>query len=199
MKMRKILGILRDSYCRTTGIEYMHIQRSSKWIQDRVERPHESSARSTCGFSDKLNEAEIFETFLTKFVGQKRFSLEGGESAIVLWTRCEQAAEASLRKSASACRTAAGSTCCPTSSASRTSRSSRVRRQSGPRTVQGSGDVKYHLGSEGKFTALSGATIKTSVAANPSHLEAVNPVLEGIARAKQDILDRGGSFRCYRC
>jgi multifunctional 2-oxoglutarate metabolism enzyme len=63
-----------------------------------------------------------------------------------------------------------------------------------PRTVQGSGDVKYHLGSEGKFTALSGATIKTSVAANPSHLEAVNPVLEGIARAKQDILDRGAEF-----
>ena len=50
-----------------------------------------------------------------------------------------------------------------------------------------------------KFTALSGATIKTSVAANPSHLEAVNPVLEGIARAKQDILDRGGGFRCYPC
>ena len=63
-----------------------------------------------------------------------------------------------------------------------------------PRTVQGSGDVKYHLGSEGQFTALSGATIKTSVAANPSHLEAVNPVLEGIARAKQDILDQGGAF-----
>ena len=63
-----------------------------------------------------------------------------------------------------------------------------------PRTVQGSGDVKYHLGSEGQFTALSGATIKTSVAANPSHLEAVNPVLEGIARAKQDILDRGEEF-----
>ncbi|MCW2809987.1 MAG: 2-oxoglutarate dehydrogenase component, partial [Friedmanniella sp.] len=63
-----------------------------------------------------------------------------------------------------------------------------------PRTVQGSGDVKYHLGSEGQFTALSGSTIKTSVAANPSHLEAVNPVLEGIARAKQDILDRGSEF-----
>jgi 2-oxoglutarate decarboxylase len=63
-----------------------------------------------------------------------------------------------------------------------------------PRTVQGSGDVKYHLGAEGQFVAASGATIKTSVAANPSHLEAVNPVLEGIARAKQDILDRGGEF-----
>ena len=54
--------------------------------------------------------------------------------------------------------------------------------------------MKYHLGAEGEFTALTGATIKTSVAANPSHLEAVNPVLEGIARAKQDILDRGSEF-----
>ena len=63
-----------------------------------------------------------------------------------------------------------------------------------PDDVDGSGDVKYHLGSEGEFTALSGSTIKTSVAANPSHLEAVNPVLEGIARAKQDILDRGTEF-----
>ena len=99
MKMRKILGILRDSYCRTSGLEYMHIQEpvQRKWIQDRVERPHESLPREEhLRILDKLNEAEIFETFLqTKFVGQKRFSLEGGESAIVLLDEvCEQAAEA---------------------------------------------------------------------------------------------------------
>jgi 2-oxoglutarate dehydrogenase E1 component len=63
-----------------------------------------------------------------------------------------------------------------------------------PRTVQGSGDVKYHLGAEGEFTAGSGDRIKVSIAANPSHLEAVDPVLEGIARAKQDVLDRGGDY-----
>jgi 2-oxoglutarate decarboxylase len=63
-----------------------------------------------------------------------------------------------------------------------------------PRTVQGSGDVKYHLGAEGEFTAGTGANIKVSVAANPSHLEAVNPVVEGIARAKQDMLNRGAEF-----
>ena len=56
-----------------------------------------------------------------------------------------------------------------------------------PRTVQGSGDVKYHLGAEGEFEAESGETIKVSVAANPSHLEAVDPVLEGIARAKAEM------------
>ncbi len=91
MKMRKILGILRDSYCRTTGIEYMHISEPSqrKWIQDRIERPHESLPREEhLRILDKLNEAEIFETFLqTKFVGQKRFSLEGGEAAIALLGR----------------------------------------------------------------------------------------------------------------
>jgi multifunctional 2-oxoglutarate metabolism enzyme len=200
MKMRKILGILRDSYCRTTGIEYMHIQEPAqrKWIQDRVERPHESLPRDEhLRILDKLNEAEIFETFLqTKFVGQKRFSLEGGESAIVLLDEvCEQAAEAGLEE-----------VCIGMPHRGRLNVLTNIVGKSyeqifrefegnlDPRTVQGSGDVKYHLGSEGKFTALSGATIKTSVAANPSHLEAVNPVLEGIARAKQDILDRGAEF-----
>jgi multifunctional 2-oxoglutarate metabolism enzyme len=200
MKMRKILGILRDSYCRTTGIEYMHIQEPAqrKWIQDRVERPHESLPRDEhVRVLDKLNEAEIFETFLqTKFVGQKRFSLEGGESAIVLLDEvCEQAAEAGLEE-----------VCIGMPHRGRLNVLTNIVGKSyeqifrefegnlDPRTVQGSGDVKYHLGSEGKFTALSGATIKASVAANPSHLEAVNPVLEGIARAKQDILDRGAEF-----
>ncbi|HET9304130.1 MAG TPA: multifunctional oxoglutarate decarboxylase/oxoglutarate dehydrogenase thiamine pyrophosphate-binding subunit/dihydrolipoyllysine-residue succinyltransferase subunit, partial [Propionibacteriaceae bacterium] len=200
MKMRKILGILRDSYCRTTGIEYMHIQEPAqrKWIQDRVERPHESLPRDEhLRILDKLNEAEIFETFLqTKFVGQKRFSLEGGESAIVLLDEvCEQGAEAGLEE-----------VCIGMPHRGRLNVLTNIVGKSyeqifrefegnlDPRTVQGSGDVKYHLGSEGKFTALSGATIKTSVAANPSHLEAVNPVLEGIARAKQDILDRGAEF-----
>ena len=168
------LGILRDSYRRTTGIEYMHIQEpvQRKWIQDRVERPHESLPREEhLRILDKLNEAEIFETFLqTKFVGQKRFSLEGGESAIVLLDEvCEQAAEAGLEEVCIGMpHRGRLNVRCPTLSASRTSRSSESSRQSGPRTVQGSGDVKYHLGSEGKFTALSGATIKTSVAANPA-------------------------------
>jgi 2-oxoglutarate decarboxylase len=200
MKMRKILGILRDSYCRTIGIEYMHIQEPSqrKWIQDRVERPHESLPRDEhLRILDKLNEAEIFETFLqTKFVGQKRFSLEGGEATIALLDEvCEQAAGAGLEE-----------VCIGMPHRGRLNVLANVVGKSygqifrefegniDPRTVQGSGDVKYHLGAEGQFTAGSGATIKTSVAANPSHLEAVNPVLEGIARAKQDILDRGTEF-----
>ncbi len=200
MTMRKILGILRDSYCRTTGIEYMHIQERAqrRWIQAHVERPHESLPREEhLRILDKLNEAEIFETFLqTKFVGQKRFSLEGGESAIaVLNEICQQAADDHLEE--------------VTMAMSHRGRLNALANIVGksygqifeefegnldPRTVQGSGDVKYHLGAEGEFTSLQGNTIKTSMAANPSHLEAVNPVLEGIARAKQDILNRGDEY-----
>lgn len=200
MKMRHILGILRDSYCRTTGIEYMHIQEPAqrKWIQDRVERPHESLPREEhLRILDKLNEAEIFETFLqTKFVGQKRFSLEGGESTIaVLDELCEQAADDGLEE-----------VCIGMPHRGRLNVLANIVGKSyadifrefegniDPRTVQGSGDVKYHLGAEGQFNSLAGNAIKTSVAANPSHLEAVNPVLEGIARAKQDILDRGVEY-----
>ncbi len=200
MTLRKILGILRDSYCRTVGIEYMHIQerQQRRWIQARVERPHESMPREEhLRILDKLNEAEVFETFLqTKYVGQKRFSLEGGESAIALLDEiCEQAADDHLdevtigmahRGRLNALANIVGK-----------SYSQIFREFEGnidPRTVQGSGDVKYHLGAEGKFTSLAGNTIKTSMAANPSHLEAVDPVLEGIARAKQDILDRGREY-----
>ncbi|WP_331714561.1 multifunctional oxoglutarate decarboxylase/oxoglutarate dehydrogenase thiamine pyrophosphate-binding subunit/dihydrolipoyllysine-residue succinyltransferase subunit [Auraticoccus cholistanensis] len=200
MKMREILGVLRDSYCRTTGIEYMHIYDPAQraWIQERVERPHVDLPREEhLRILDKLNEAEIFETFLqTKFVGQKRFSLEGGESTIVLLDElCEQAANSGMDE-----------VCIGMPHRGRLNVLANIVGKSyaqifrefegniDPRTVQGSGDVKYHLGAEGQFTAMNGRTIKTSVAANPSHLEAVNPVLEGIARAKQDVLNRGSEF-----
>ena len=103
MKLRHILGILRDSYCRTIGIEYMHIQdpEQRRWIQERVEQPHEKPPREEqLRILLKLNQAEAFETFLqTKFVGQKRFSLEGGETTIPLVDEiCEAAAEAELRR-----------------------------------------------------------------------------------------------------
>ena len=101
MKLRTILGILRDSYCRTTGIEYMHIMdpEQRRWIQERVEQPHSKPPREEqLRILLKLNQAEAFETFLqTKFVGQKRFSLEGGETTIPLIDEiCEAAAEADL-------------------------------------------------------------------------------------------------------
>ncbi len=200
MKLRNILGILRDSYCRTVGIEYMHIQdpEQRRWIQERVEQPHVKPPREEqLRILLKLNQAEAFETFLqTKFVGQKRFSLEGAETTVPLIDEiCEAAAEEELdevtigmahRGRLNVLANIVGK-----------SYSQIFREFEGnidPRTVQGSGDVKYHLGAEGEFTAGTGAGIKVSVAANPSHLEAVNPVVEGIARAKQDMLNRGAEF-----
>lgn len=200
MKMRNILGILRDSYCRTVGIEYMHIQdpEQRRWIQQRVEQPHQKPPREEqLRILLKLNQAEAFETFLqTKFVGQKRFSLEGGETTVPLVDEiCEAAAEATLdevtigmahRGRLNMLANIVGK-----------SYNQIFREFEGnidPRTVQGSGDVKYHLGAEGEFVAGSGDKIKVSIAANPSHLETVDPVLEGIARAKQDVLNKGAAY-----
>ncbi len=200
MKLRNILGILRDSYCRTTGIEYMHIMDPEQrvWIQERVEQPHVKPPREEqLRILLKLNQAEAFETFLqTKFVGQKRFSLEGGETTIPLVDEiCEAAAEAGLDEVTIGMAHRGRLNMLANIVGKKYSQIFReFEGNIDPRTVQGSGDVKYHLGAEGEFLAGSGARIKVSVAANPSHLEAVNPVLEGIARAKQDLLNRGADY-----
>src|SRR5450631_1163104 len=199
IKLRKILGILRDAYCRTVGVEYMHIQdpEQRRWIQAKVETPFaKASADEQLRILRRLNSAEAFETFLqTKFVGQKRFSLEGGESVIALLDRilCRAAGEGmdevcigmSHRGRLNVLANLAGK-----------SYSQIFREFEGtqdPTSVQGSGDVKYHLGTEGLFVSEDGARTKVYLAANPSHLEAVNPVLEGIVRAKQDRLDLKGT------
>ena len=200
MTLREILTILRDSYASTMGIEYMHIadHEQRKWFQDRFEKEHQPLSREMhLQILDQLNEAEIFETFLqTKFVGQKRFSLEGGESAIVLLAAlCNLAADDSLNE-----------VCIGMPHRGRLNVLANIIGKSygqifrefegnaEPVNSQGSGDVKYHLGDEGEFTAASGNTIKASVAANPSHLEAVDPVLEGICRAKLDALGNPDNF-----
>ena len=196
LTLRNILGILRDSYCRTVGIEYMHLQDPAerKWFQDKLEVPFEKPAPAEqLRILRRLNAAEAFETFLqTKFVGQKRFSLEGGESVIALLDKVlNRAADEGLaevtvgmphRGRLNVLANLAGKSY------------GQIFREfegkSAPGTVQGSGDVKYHLGTEGEFTTENGRSTRVYLAANPSHLEAVNPVLEGITRAKQDRLTR---------
>src|SRR5688500_6677585 len=175
----------------------MHIQdpEERRWIQERVEVPFAKPTREDqLTILRRLNAAEAFETFLqTKYVGQKRFSLEGGESVIPLLDEVmTSAAEAGLdevtigmphRGRLNVLANLAGK-----------SYGQIFREFEGnqdPRSVQGSGDVKYHLGTEGEFTAPDGSRTKVYLAANPSHLEAVNPVLEGITRAKQDRIDKG--------
>jgi 2-oxoglutarate dehydrogenase E1 component len=200
MPLRKILGILRDSYCRSVGVEYMYIQdpREREWIQNKVEvgyakLPREEQLRVL----RKLNSAESFESFLhTKFVGQKRFSLEGGESVIPLLDAVvSAAAERGLDE-----------VCIGMPHRGRLNVLANVAGKSAGQIfqefqghyaenqVQGSGDVKYHLGTSGVFTSETGAQTKIYLAANPSHLEAVNPVLEGIVRAKQDRLNVKNAF-----
>ncbi len=190
--LREILGMLRDAYCRTVGIEYMHIQdpEQRRWIQEAVEKPYtKPSHDDQMRILGKLNEAEAFETFLqTKYVGQKRFSLEGGESTIALLDAViQKAAEENLEEVVIG-MAHRGRLSVLTNIAGKTY--GQIFREfegtQDPRTVQGSGDVKYHLGTEGTFTSASGKQIPVYLAANPSHLEAVDGVLEGIVRAKQD-------------
>ncbi|GAA2563313.1 2-oxoglutarate dehydrogenase E1 component [Neomicrococcus aestuarii] len=197
LPLRAILGVLRDAYCRYTGIEYMHIgnPEEREWFQNKLERSYEKPTREEqFRVLGRLNAAEAFETFLqTKFVGQKRFSLEGGESLIPLLDAIiADAADEGLSEVAIG-MAHRGRLNVLTNIAGKTY--AQVFREfdgiQDPGAVQGSGDVKYHLGTEGKFTSDSGNQTKVYLAANPSHLEAVNGVLEGIVRAKQDTLDQG--------
>ncbi|MEU5611298.1 multifunctional oxoglutarate decarboxylase/oxoglutarate dehydrogenase thiamine pyrophosphate-binding subunit/dihydrolipoyllysine-residue succinyltransferase subunit [Streptomyces sparsogenes] len=199
MNLRDILGVLRDSYCRTTGIEFMHIQdpKQRKWIQDRVERPHSKPERDEqLRILRRLNAAEAFETFLqTKYVGQKRFSLEGGESVIPLLDAVLDAAAESRLDEVVIGMAHRGRLNVLANIVGK-SYAQIFREFEGnldPKSMHGSGDVKYHLGAEGTFTGLDGEQIKVSLTANPSHLEAVDPVLEGVVRAKQDIIGKAGT------
>ncbi|WP_175470210.1 multifunctional oxoglutarate decarboxylase/oxoglutarate dehydrogenase thiamine pyrophosphate-binding subunit/dihydrolipoyllysine-residue succinyltransferase subunit [Curtobacterium sp. MCBA15_001] len=192
--LRDVLGVLRDAYCRTVGIEYMHIQdpEQRRWFQSHIEVPYSKPSKDEqLRVLGKLNEAEAFETFLqTKYVGQKRFSLEGGESTIAfLDTLIQHAAVAGLDEVAIG-MAHRGRLNVLTNIAGKTY--GQIFREFEGTTLpgavqgQGSGDVKYHVGTEGVFRASDGTTIPITIAANPSHLEAVDGVLEGIVRAKQD-------------
>jgi 2-oxoglutarate dehydrogenase E1 component len=139
----------------------------------------------------KLNEGEAFENFLqTKYVGQKRFSLEGGESAIPLLDQVlTEAADAGLDEVCIGMPHRGRLNVLANIAGKEYSRIfNEFEGNYGEESVQGSGDVKYHLGTSGEYTSGSGAKVGVYLAANPSHLEAVNPVLEGIVRAKQDLL-----------
>ncbi len=196
MLLRDVLKILRDSYCRTVGIEYMHIHspEERKWMQEQLERPYEKPSRAQqLRILEKLNEAEAFETFLqTKFVGQKRFSLEGGESTIAALDAILQASADAKLDEVAIGMAHRGRLNVLTNIAGKTYGQvfKEFEGNTDTKSVQGSGDVKYHLGTSGVFTSVAGNNTRVYLAANPSHLEAVNPVLEGIVRAKQDRLDK---------
>ena len=201
-KLRDILGLLRDAYCRHIGVEYTHIldPEQLEWLQERVETKHvKPTVAQQKYILSKLNAAEAFETFLqTKYVGQKRFSLEGAESTIPLMDAAiDQCAEHGLdevvigmphRGRLNVLANIVGK---PYSQIF-----SEFEGNLNPAQAHGSGDVKYHLGATGVYLQMFGDNdIQVSLTANPSHLEAVDPVLEGLVRAKQDLLDKGEGER----
>ena len=200
MRLGDLLGVLRDAYCRTIGVEYMHIQdtEEQRWIQSQVEVPHPPMPKERKHrILERLNAAEAFEKFLaTKYVGTKRFGIEGAESAIpILDEILSSAADEGLHS-------------CVLGMAHRGRLNvlsnimgksyeaifSEFEGHVDPTTVQGSGDVKYHLGATGKYVSPSGSDIPIELAANPSHLETVNPIVMGMVRAEQDQIDPPGSY-----
>jgi 2-oxoglutarate decarboxylase len=191
--LRVILDTLRQTYCGRLGCEYMHIQHpeEKRWLQERME-PQTNlwplSGEVKQRVLMRLIEAESFENFLhTRFVGQKRFSLEGGESAMVILDELmERAADKGLREMVIGMAHRGRLTVLANLvGKSMAQVFGEFEGNVDPETTQGSGDVKYHLGASGIQRTTSGREIKISLSPNPSHLEAADPVVEGIVRSKQ--------------
>jgi 2-oxoglutarate dehydrogenase E1 component len=200
MRLGDLLGVLRDAYCRTIGVEYMHIQNTDeqRWIQSKFEGvqiapTHDQKLR----ILERLNAAEAFEKFLaTKYVGTKRFGIEGAESAIpildeILSAAADEGLDSAVLGMAHRGRLNVLSNVMGKSYAAIFSE---FEGHVDPTSVQGSGDVKYHLGATGKYVSPTGADIRLELAANPSHLETVDPIVMGIARSYQDQIDPPGSY-----
>jgi multifunctional 2-oxoglutarate metabolism enzyme len=194
--LREMVDLLRKTYCGKIGCEYMYIQRPEEkiWLQERMEAPKYAfslSKEERLRVLNNLLEAEEFEGFLDRrYIGQKRFSLEGAETTIAILSDLADLAAAQdaqemvigmahrgrLNVLANIIGKPLGQIF------------SEFEGSIDPSSVQGSGDVKYHLGASGLHRSPSGREIVVSLAANPSHLEAVNPVVEGMVRAKQERL-----------
>ncbi|MDQ3640907.1 MAG: multifunctional oxoglutarate decarboxylase/oxoglutarate dehydrogenase thiamine pyrophosphate-binding subunit/dihydrolipoyllysine-residue succinyltransferase subunit [Actinomycetota bacterium] len=200
MPLGELLGVLRDAYCRRIGVEYMHIQEpdQKQWIQQQVEGVHgELTNAEQLHILDRLNAAEAFERFLhTKYTGHKRFGLEGAESLIPLVDEILDLSASAGYHEAVLGMAHRGRLNVLANLVGKSFRQI-FREFEGdldPATTQGTGDVKYHLGAVGKFVGRSGVSLPVSLASNPSHLEAVDPVVEGMVRARQDLIDDPEAF-----
>lgn len=191
--LRKILEKLHRTYCENIGVEYMHIQSSDEkaWLQNRME-PVENKPNldnpTKKQILNKLIEAEGFEHFIhTKFVGHKRFSLEGLESTIPALDQLLTIAADNNVKEIVLGMAHRGRLNVLTNIVGKSYDSilSEFEDIIDPNSYAGSGDVKYHLGAYNKVKTRTRKEIGVSISSNPSHLEWVNPVVEGIVRAKQ--------------
>jgi len=194
--LREILDTVRETYCGSLGPEYMHIQDpvQKRWLQDRMEPTRNSAPlepETKRRILMKLNDAEAFEKFLhTKYVGHKRFSLEGSETLIPMLDHCMTLAATDGVEEVVVGMAHRGRL---TVLANVMGKSygrifSEFEGDLDPDTTQGSGDVKYHLGTRGLHEAPNGRKVKLALASNPSHLEAVDPVVEGMVRGRQKLL-----------
>ncbi len=194
MRLGDILSLLRDAYCRTVGVEYMHIMepKQKRWIQDHVEgAPTALGPDEHRHILSRLNAAEALERFLdTKYIGQKRFGLEGAESAIALLDALlgHAADEGHLHAVVGMAHRGRLNVLINIVGKSYQELFDEFEGNLDPTSVQGSGDVKYHKGFRGTFASRAGNQLDVALASNPSHLEAVGPVVEGMARALQDVL-----------
>ncbi len=192
--LRDILETMRAAYCGKIGVEYMNIQDPEQkvWIQEQVE-----PARARADLDPELRKrilamlvsAEAFERFLhAKFIGHKRFSLEGGETLIpILDILLEEAARDGVEEAVvGMAHRGRLNVLTQIVKVDYANIFSEFQGNRDPHLTQGSGDVKYHLGATGVHRTREGRDVRISLAPNPSHLEAVNPVVEGIARAKQE-------------
>jgi len=201
MRLVDLIAGLQQTYCGHIGVEYLHIQETEirRWLQACME-PRRNQSNFTkeqkVRILRRLHKAELFEHFLhTKYVGQKRFSLEGGETFIpALDTIVEHCPDADIDEIVMGM-----------AHRGRLNVLASILRKSFefifeefsesfiPDTVEGDGDVKYHLGYEAVLETTAGKKVEVRLAANPSHLEAVDPVVQGKTRARQRL--RGDTER----
>jgi 2-oxoglutarate dehydrogenase E1 component len=192
--LREILAILRRTYCQTLGVEFMHISDPAQkaWIQERIEGPDKEITFTREGkraILNKLVEAEGFEKFCDlKFTGTKRFGLDGGESMIPALEQIIKRGGALGVKDIAIGMAHRGRLNVLAQVMGKPHRAIFHEFKGGstlPNEIEGSGDVKYHLGASSD-REFDGNRVHLSLTANPSHLEIVNPVVLGKVRAKQD-------------
>jgi len=198
--LKEIVGRLKQTYCHSVGVEYMHLQDPDerRWLQARMEpvkNQVELTADERVDILKKLSAASLFEGFLNKkYVGVTRFSLEGGEALIpFLDVLRRRAVESGCREiilgMAHRGRLNVLRNILEKPAAEIFSEFESCY---DPQDLVGSGDVKYHIGYLTEHNMADGTSLSLYLVSNPSHLEAVNPVVEGIARARQDLLAADG-------
>ncbi len=190
--LREILALLRNTYCRSIGVQFMHIDdaEAREWLQERMEGTQNRiilQRAEQLRILRRLTDAVVFEEFIQKkYIGAKRFSLEGGESLIpLLDLAIERAAEHEVEEIVIG-MPHRGRLNVLANIVGKSPRQIFREFEDRDLPAHGGGDVKYHLGWHGDWTAASGKQVHVALAFNPSHLEFVNPVVIGRCRAKQD-------------